>query len=189
MDYDQEIAGIRARILKAEAERDRWQGAGAKEKYLEACFLVNALERELDRTRRLEQAATSPRSAPPAPPAEKAGSPATGERERLMAEFSITFFAHQYRYARYRYDNFADALSYARQQACAPSDSDAADPPTPARIVEAPDELQRRRMTPLGITYRDGVYCLGPYRYDRLADAMRYARRGKAVRMPVVSLS
>jgi hypothetical protein len=27
-----------------------------------------------------------------------------------------------------------------------------------------------------GITFEDGVYRLGPYRYDRLADALRYAR-------------
>jgi hypothetical protein len=190
MSFDEEIAGMRARIAKAEAERERWQATGSREKYIEAYFYVNALEGELDRMRRhrFEQTAKARRSVPLDAHA-AAGRPDTGERERLMAEFSITFFGQQYRYAHYRYDSFADALSYARQQLAAPSASDAADPETPARLVQAPSELERRRMNKLGITYQEGVYCLGPYRYDRLADAMGYASLGKDVRMPLASLS
>jgi len=45
-----------------------------------------------------------------------------------------------------------------------------------ARAVEAPDGAQRRLMAALDITFRDGVYHLGPYRYGRLADAVNYAR-------------
>jgi hypothetical protein len=31
-------------------------------------------------------------------------------------------------------------------------------------------------MATLGITFQDGVYRLGEYRYDRLVDAVNYAR-------------
>ena len=31
-------------------------------------------------------------------------------------------------------------------------------------------------MAALGITYQDGVYRLGEYRYERLVDAVNYAR-------------
>lgn len=196
MSFDEDIAGIRIRITKAETDRDRWRTSGRQDKYLEAYFFVNALELELDRARRqrFEQTAKARRSVPMDSPTATAGTPAIyakGERESLMAEFSITFFAQQYRYAHYRYDTFEDALSYAKQQQFAPEDSDAADADasSPDRIVEAPDELQRRRMNRLGITYVKGVYLFGPYRYDRLADAMSYARLGKDVRLPLASLS
>jgi hypothetical protein len=42
--------------------------------------------------------------------------------------------------------------------------------------VEAPDESQRELMAELAITFQDGIYRLGDYRYDRLADAVNYAR-------------
>jgi len=191
MSHDEEIAGVRLRIAKAESDRDRWRTAGRQDKYLEAYFFVNALELELDRMRRqrFESTAKSRRSVPFDALPGSLASTDPRERERLMAEFSITFFAQQYRYAHYRYDSFADALSYAKQQLSTPSDSDAADAVAPARVVEAPDELQRRRMNRLGITYQEGVYRLGPYRYDRLSDAMHYATLGKDVRMPIASLS
>lgn len=31
-------------------------------------------------------------------------------------------------------------------------------------------------MASLAITFEEGIYRLGPYRYDRLADAVNYAR-------------
>ena len=44
--------------------------------------------------------------------------------------------------------------------------------------VEAPTECQRQLMSTLDITFLHGVYRLGTYRYDRLADAIAYARLG-----------
>jgi len=44
--------------------------------------------------------------------------------------------------------------------------------------VEAPSESQRQLMNKLDITFLHGVYRLGAYRYDRLADAVAYARLG-----------
>jgi hypothetical protein len=43
--------------------------------------------------------------------------------------------------------------------------------------VESP-ESQRELMSELGIAFLEGVHRLGPYRYDRLTDAVEYARRG-----------
>jgi hypothetical protein len=47
---------------------------------------------------------------------------------------------------------------------------------TAAPAIEPPGEIERRLMSSLAITLQDGVYHLGPYRYDRLADAVAYAR-------------
>jgi hypothetical protein len=54
MTLQHDIAAIRDRIIKAEADRDAWRAAGLQEKYLEACGLVDRLERQLDE--RLRQA-------------------------------------------------------------------------------------------------------------------------------------
>jgi hypothetical protein len=48
MTLEQDIAAIRGRLAKAEADRDAWRAAGLQEKYLEACGLVDMLERRLD---------------------------------------------------------------------------------------------------------------------------------------------
>ena len=94
-----------------------------------------------------------------------------GERERLMAEFSITYNGRQYEYDVYRYDRLADAVAYARLRRPRLSES------TPLRhVVEAPTESERKLMAKLFITFDDGVYRLGDFRYDRLADAVNYAR-------------
>jgi len=45
-----------------------------------------------------------------------------------------------------------------------------------ARYNPGEAESQRELMDSLAITFRDGVYHLGDYRYDRLADAVNYAR-------------
>lgn len=42
---------MRARITKAESERDGWRAAGRQEKYLEAYLMVDALELQLERLR------------------------------------------------------------------------------------------------------------------------------------------
>jgi len=99
-----------------------------------------------------------------------------------MAELSITYAGRQYQYSHYRYDRLDDAVAYARKQRSAPSASDAGDSLPPARVEESPDELTRRRMAGYWITYEDGLYHLGPYRYERLLDAMRYARQAGVVK-------
>ncbi len=61
-------------------------------------------------------------------------------------------------YDGHRYDRLAHALDYYAPDA------------------QTPEDKQRAQMAELAITFRDGMYHLGPYRYSRLADAVNYAR-------------
>ena len=58
MTFQEEIDSFKERIARAESERDAWRIAGREEKYLEAYFMVEALELQLDE--RLRRHATSP---------------------------------------------------------------------------------------------------------------------------------
>jgi hypothetical protein len=51
LSFDHDIAGVRARMLKAQADRDASQASGSQQKYLSACFDLRALGAELDRLR------------------------------------------------------------------------------------------------------------------------------------------
>jgi hypothetical protein len=108
-----------------------------------------------------------------------------GEAERLMAEFAITYNGRHYEYDVYRYDHLADAVNYATlQRSKAPRDDEVR--PTPSReYVEDPDESQRALMATLAITFQNGRYRLGDFRYDRLADAVDYARLQLRASSPV----
>ena len=55
---NQEADSLRVRIARAEVQRDAWRTAGNEEKYLEAYFLVEALELQL--ARRVGQASADP---------------------------------------------------------------------------------------------------------------------------------
>jgi hypothetical protein len=48
MTFQQEIDAFKLRIAQAEARRDGWRAAGDREKYLEAYFMVEAMELLLD---------------------------------------------------------------------------------------------------------------------------------------------
>ena len=99
-----------------------------------------------------------------------------GERERLMAEFSIAYNGRHYQYDVYRYDHLADAVNYARLQRSKPPRDDEVRSMPSREYIEGPDESQHALMATLAITFKDGIYRLGAFRYDRLADAVNYAR-------------
>ena len=163
MTFNEEIVAMQARLAKAEAERDTWRTSGMQEKYLGAYSAVEALEAQLEALRQqgLRNMAQS-----------------AGDRHRLMAGFSISYNGRHYRYDRYRYDLLEDAVDYARLQCALPPREhlDAADAMAASEVVEAPDESGRELMAAHGITFQDGIYRLGEYRYDRLVDAVNYAR-------------
>jgi hypothetical protein len=152
MTLKDEFAVLTGRVAKARADLAAWQAAGTQEKYLEAYSTVEALELQLEQ---LRQAGLSL------------------NEEALMAEFSISHNGRQYQYDRYRYDLLEDAVDYAKLQR---STLPGSDPMPPMQDVESPDESQRKLMAELAITFQDGIYRLGEYRYDRLADAVNYAR-------------
>ena len=65
MITEQQIASVKYRLSKAEGDRTAWQAAGRQEKYLEAYFLVESLECELDRLVKQALAETPPSPARP----------------------------------------------------------------------------------------------------------------------------
>lgn len=101
---------------------------------------------------------------------------ASGEQERLKAELFITYNGRHYEYNRYRYDRLVDAVDYARLQRSKSSGDDDIGPLLRPEDIETPDESQRQLMADLAITFQDGMYRLGAFRYDRLTDAVNYAR-------------
>ena len=176
MTFYEEVVAMRARITKAEAERDTWRTSGMQEKYLKAYSAVQALELQLEALR--QQGFHNVARADAGAPVRAVNTEAPDHRQRLMAEYSITYNGRHYRYDRYRYDQLEDAVDYARlQSSLAPAkELDPADALPAADAVDAPDESGRGLMTELGITFQNGVYQLGEYRYDLLVDAVNYAR-------------
>lgn len=176
MTFQEEVADLRKRIAKAQSDRDTWRASGMRENYVEAYSLVEALELQLEGLRQQGLLAFGQIHAPAAGPAAPAPS---GEREQLMAEHSITYNGRHYQLGHYRYDHLADAVSYSLLRRSMPPGSNAVDlgdsEPGPEEI-EAPDRSERALMAELDISFRDGVYQLGAYRYDRLADAVAFAR-------------
>lgn len=156
----QDFAALRARITWAESERDAWRTSGSQEKYVEACSLVAALDLRLERLRDqgLRRSAQSEK---------EAASP--------LEAFSIAYDGRHYHYEGYRYDHLDDAVAYAKLQRSR-SGYRPRPPAAPRHTVEPPNAPQLETMSSLGITFRDGVYRFGPYRYDRLAHAVSYAR-------------
>ncbi len=181
MTLHEEITTLQARIAKAESERDTWRTSGMQENYLAAYSRVDALELQLERLRQ-EGLRSSARNREPAPlcallhSAAAAVADAPGERARLMAELFIAYDGRQYQYGSHRYDHLEDAVNYARLQGSELPASTGPAPMPAAPPLEVPDESQRRLMAAFAITFEDGVYHLGAYRYDRLADAVSYAR-------------
>lgn len=95
-------------------------------------------------------------------------------RARLMAHYFISFNGRHYQFSRFRYDRLADAVNYARLQRARSAGWDAPGPMPAPEQVEAPDAGERTLMAASAITFEQGVYHLGEYRYDRLADALAY---------------
>ncbi|HVE49427.1 MAG TPA: hypothetical protein VNG69_07400 [Casimicrobiaceae bacterium] len=97
-------------------------------------------------------------------------------QERLMSAFSIDFDGRCYRYRGYRYGRLQDAVAYAELMASRQSTETAFDPLRPYDHVRPPSERDRTIMAAWSISFDAGVYRYGEYRYDRLADAVNYAR-------------
>jgi len=126
-----ELAELKARLAKAEAERDTWRTAGRQENYLAACSMVEALELQIEQ---LERAARA-----------------------------------------------ADAVDYARLDRSRPFGDLGVDDSALLEPVPLPSAAELVLMRSLGITFADGVYHWREYRYDRLADAVAYARRDESL--------
>jgi hypothetical protein len=158
MDAKNTIAELKARLAKAQSERDTWRAAGNQENYLAACSMVDALELQLDA---LENTTRFP----------LAGQAA------IAAELCITYNGRSYGYRGYRYERFAEAVDYARLDRARAFADPGADSAAPLERLPVPSMVDLDLMRALGIRYADGVFHWREYRYDRLADAVAYARR------------
>ena len=161
--HSKEITELQDRIARAQSECDVWRTAGRQELHLEAYTRIEALELQLDWLR-----ATMPARAQVLPVVAERESPT---QEGLMAQLSVSYNGRQYQFGQYRYDQVADAIHYAERHPGEAHESGSAAAP-----MEIPDPDQRELMRSLAITFHDGLYHLGDYRYERLTDAVAYAR-------------
>ena len=111
MNHDDQMAAWRARLARAEAERDTWRSTRMQENYLEAYSRVEALSLQLSDMhhaglRALAESGPMPISEPGM----------VDEQERMMSSLAIRFDGRQYCYRDYRYDRLDDAIAYAQLQ-------------------------------------------------------------------------
>jgi len=98
------------------------------------------------------------------------------ERARQMAEFHVGFNGRHYGYNGYRYEQFADAVAYARLMQARSSKDDAGGSFRLAETLALPTDAERRLMVSLTIAFDNGTYRFEGFRYDGLQDAVNYAR-------------
>jgi hypothetical protein len=93
-----------------------------------------------------------------------------------MATFGITQEPGPYVYGGHRYDKLTDAVHYARRHL----------PTSAAHIVQDGEDSQDEGAltATFGITQEPGPYVYGGHRYDKLTDAVHYARRQQASSHP-----
>lgn len=105
----------------------------------------------------------------------------SGERqesdESLAARFEISFDGRRYVFRQHHYDVFRDALRYAvAEHGKASFKRDTAFQPD-WRAAYHPDDADESMMRLHGITFIEGHYLYGGYRYGQLCDAIAFAAR------------
>jgi hypothetical protein len=75
----------------------------------------------------------------------------------------------------YRYEQLGEGLAYARRTRSLPDEPDGS--PRQPREFRPPTEAEQMLMASLGIQFDGACYSFAGYRYDRLADAVKYARQ------------
>ena len=104
---------------------------------------------------------------------------AAADECQLLTELSIVRDGRQYLYDGYCYDRLSDAVAYAelvRGQARQPGPS----APAQFALVDSPTASDRQLMTELSISSENGRFVFEGYRYDRLSDAVSYARHRRS---------
>ena len=102
--------------------------------------------------------------------------PAQPELERQMAELRIGYDGLRYEYNGYRYDRLADAQAYARLMRSTAGENEPAGPNVARAFRAPPTDAQKALMTTLAIRCEGGAYRYEGFRYERLSDAVDYAR-------------
>ena len=173
MTHHEEVASLKQRLAKAENERDAWRASGRQESYLEAYSKVEALEVQLEQLGGVQPMSIQ---SPASDESSAALLPQPPDAARLMDELHISSSGRSFHYRGYRYDRLVDAVNYARLDRGRPLEDAASVQAGPLETALLPTAAERELMRALAITFRDGVFHLRDYRYDRLADAVAYAK-------------
>jgi hypothetical protein len=79
--------------------------------------------------------------------------------------------------AGYRYEQLGEGLAHARQTRALPDEPEGS--PRQPREFRPPTTAEQMLMASLGIQFDGYAYSFAGYRYDRLADAVKYARQAQ----------
>lgn len=188
MTYQDDIAALRRRIAQAELGCAMARSAGLQEQYLAAYVLVEALDLQLaaqlgrlrdgkEQAGHLSTLATSQSDNASPAGLNALVADASSDLEREMIEFGITYSGRYYEYKGYRYSSLGDAVNYAKLRRDDPSGEPEVSGSPRLLRVEFPNPEQQSLMAELNIFFEAGIYRLDAFRYERLADAVAYARR------------
>jgi hypothetical protein len=118
MSQLEEMRALRARIVRAEAERDRWRAAGNQPNYLDAYARVQQLALQMVTLRQAGLRSLAGKGAARITDHERMALQAP-----LMRELGITFDGRQYRCFGGRYNTLERALARARRRSWSTWDS------------------------------------------------------------------
>jgi hypothetical protein len=107
-------------------------------------------------------------------PKSGAGPPSPGEGEHPAAEPGARSGGGD---AGYRYEQLGEALAHARQTRSGPDVGDDNGPSRQHPAIVPPTDDEQVLMASLGIQFDGRAFHFAGYRYDRLADAVLYARQ------------
>jgi hypothetical protein len=93
-----------------------------------------------------------------------------------MARLWISHDGRGYAYDGYHYDRLSDAVGYAKLMRSRLLQQDLGGPSSHSKTIDAPTGAERELMASLAIHFEAGAYRFESFHYDRLADAVNYAR-------------
>lgn len=96
------------------------------------------------------------------------------EKDDAM-HLGISFNGTQYLYREFKYDKLPDAVAYAAFDIAREGSKPVASSPVDWLERQIPDEGEQEMMQQYGISFEGWRYKYQDFRYDRLADAIKYA--------------
>ena len=100
-------------------------------------------------------------------------------KRKLLQELGIRYDGRTYYFLSYRYTRLEDAVAYARivrSRASLHLPNDQMTSPTDCEVTKEADEAELDEMRRLGVEHRNGRYTFAEFKYDKLSDALAYAR-------------
>ena len=94
-----------------------------------------------------------------------------------MAQFHIGYDGRRYHRSGYRYDRLEDAVAYARLVGSQPGRVDTVGAFAQGNAPAWPTDAEQALMVSLGIRFDEGAYRFESFRYDKLSDAVNYAKQ------------